>query len=64
MFPAETGCKKPCWDQARLSSLVNKQVNVQCVQHATKCKQTVSGQKAIVYILQLAVHTVQNKCIS
>ena len=22
----ELGCQKPCWDQARLSSLVNKQV--------------------------------------
>ena len=25
-FLQELGCQKPCWDQARLSSLVNKQV--------------------------------------
>ena len=29
MFSAETGCQKPCWDQARLSSLVNRQVSKQ-----------------------------------
>ena len=26
VFLQELGCQKPCWDQARLSSLVNKQV--------------------------------------
>ena len=25
-FLQKLGCQKPCWDQARLSSLVNKQV--------------------------------------
>ena len=25
-FLQKMGCQKPCWDQARLSSLVNKQV--------------------------------------
>ena len=25
-FMQKLGCQKPCWDQARLSSLVNKQV--------------------------------------
>ena len=28
-FLQKLGCQKPCWDQARLSSLVNKQVGVQ-----------------------------------
>ena len=27
------GCQKPCWDQAKLSSLVNKQVVLQSEQH-------------------------------
>ena len=34
------GCQKPCWDQATLSSLVNKQVGVQTASTNPKKKGT------------------------
>ena len=55
-FLQKLGCQKPCWDQARLSSLVNKQVALRYTTCLTLCFRN-GLTSNVVNILELAARS-------